>query len=48
MKMIELTELNIIMVERIDNERQKYPKHHAIYFISPYCETIDLLLNDFP
>ena len=48
MKMMELMELNIIAVERIDNTRQKYPKHHAIYFISPYLESIDLLIADYP
>ncbi|EGR28704.1 syntaxin binding protein 1, putative [Ichthyophthirius multifiliis] len=48
MKMTELLELNIISVEKIDNERPKHSKHHAIYFISPYQDSIDLLLNDFP
>ncbi|KAL4499311.1 hypothetical protein ABPG72_006897 [Tetrahymena utriculariae] len=47
MKMMELMELNILAVERIDNDRKAYPKQHVIYFLSCQSESIELLLKDF-
>ncbi len=35
---------NIISLER---SRKPYPKSHAIYFISPFKEQVDLLIDDF-
>jgi len=45
--MMELMELNVLAVDRIDNERNSYPKQHAIYFLSCSDESITALLNDF-
>jgi len=45
--MMELMELNILAVERIDSDRNPYPKQHAIYFLSCSDESITALLNDF-
>ncbi|KRW98925.1 Sec1-like protein [Pseudocohnilembus persalinus] len=47
MKMMDLMELDILAVEQLDNERKKYQKQHAIYFISPTKESVDLLNEDY-
>jgi len=45
--MMELMELNVLAVDRIDNDRNSYPNQHAIYFLSCSDESIKALLDDF-
>ena len=43
----EMTNAGIRNIYFLEKERQAYPKSHAIYFISPFKEQVQLLVNDF-
>ncbi|KAI9145008.1 Sec1-like protein [Paraphysoderma sedebokerense] len=47
MKMYDILEENVTLVELITRKRQPYPNLEAIYFLSPTPESIDYFICDF-
>ncbi|EPZ31820.1 Sec1-like 2 domain-containing protein [Rozella allomycis CSF55] len=45
-KMYDITDENIMVVEDITKGRQPYPAYQAIYFLTPMAKSVDALLND--
>jgi hypothetical protein len=45
--MSEVLNEGIFSIERLQTKRQKFPKYHALYFISPTSESCQLLADDF-
>jgi syntaxin-binding protein 1 len=45
--MSEVLNEGIFSVERLGTKRQRFPKYHALYFISPTAESCDYLAKDF-
>ena len=46
-KMIELMEEGVLVLEKLDLDRKKFPSSHAIYFMAPNETGISRLKNDF-
>jgi len=47
MGIIDLIEGGIIGIERLDRERKRFSQFHAIYFVEPTKESIDIIFKDF-
>ena len=47
-KMIELMEMGVTALEKLELKRKSFPKMQAIYLLTPTEHSIDLLLQDFP
>lgn len=45
--MKDLINLGIQIVEKLELNRKKYAKNHALYMITPTEESINLLIKDF-
>lgn len=45
--MTELLNKNIFSVEQLDLPRQRFPKYHAIYFVSPTVDSCKRIAEDF-
>lgn len=45
--MSEVLNEGIFSVERLATKRQKFPKYHALYFVSPSSESAELIAQDF-
>jgi syntaxin-binding protein 1 len=43
----EVLNQGIFSIERLGTKRQKFPKYHGLYFISPTAESCQLLAKDF-
>jgi len=43
----EVLNEGIFSIERLASKRQKFPKYHALYFISPTAESCEFLAKDF-
>lgn len=48
LKMMELMETGVTAIEKLELKRKRFPNMHAIYFLTPTSQSIDLLLEDFP
>ena len=46
-KMSELTDENITLVEPLEKRRQPYPSLEAIYFVTPTLESVNRIIEDF-
>jgi hypothetical protein len=46
-EIVELMENRIINIEKLDRIRKPFPKMHAIYFITPTANSVEMLCNDF-
>ena len=47
-KMIELMEMGVTALEKLELKRKPFPKMQAVYLLTPTEKSIDLLLEDFP
>lgn len=47
-KMIELMEMGVSALEKLELKRKAFPKMQAVYLLTPTARSIDLLLEDFP
>jgi hypothetical protein len=47
LKMIELMEEGVTAIEKLDLVRKKFPKMHAVYFLSPTEDSVDKLIKDY-
>lgn len=45
--MSEVINEGIFSIDRLGTKRQKFPKYHALYFISPTVESCELVVKDF-
>jgi hypothetical protein len=46
--MIELMEMGVTALEKLELKRKPFPKMQAVYLLTPTEKSIDLLLEDFP
>lgn len=47
-KMIELMEMGVTALEKLELKRKSFPKMQAVYLLTPTPRSVDLLLEDFP
>lgn len=47
LNMSEILSLGLVSIEKLENKRVKYPNYHAIYYVSPSIESINLIVKDF-
>lgn len=47
-KMMELMEMGVTALEKLELKRKSFPKMQAVYMLTPTEQSIDYLLQDFP